>query len=291
MDSLVLSNIRQRPMRTLISVAAVGVEVTLVLIIVGLTSGMLQDIGKLKLDSDLLDKTTSLSRDEFERVLWCSDTIFDAIVSHPEALALKGTTTGFASEVELVSFIRGLETNLGRAAMLNGGLRAERHAILARVVEAIGETCNFTMLDGDAVVYLDRVEAAWPLRMTLSSGSRVPLHCTASGKLLLAMLPKASRARLIGHLSLARYTETTITDQKRLAEELARIRAQKYATDNEEFHAGLVCVAVPVADPERRVWAAVAVHAPASRMPLAKALEHLPSLRRAAVSLGESFLK
>lgn len=180
---------------------------------------------------------------------------------------------------------------LGRAAMLNGGLRAERHAILARVVEAIGETCNFTMLDGDAVVYLDRVEAAWPLRMTLSSGSRVPLHCTASGKLLLAMLPKASRARLIGHLSLARYTETTITDQKRLAEELARIRAQKYATDNEEFHAGLVCVAVPVADPERRVWAAVAVHAPASRMPLAKALEHLPSLRRAAVSLGESFLK
>lgn len=37
-------------------------------------------------------------------------------------------------------------------------------------------TCNFTMLDGDAVVYLDRVEAAWPLRMTLSSGSRMPLR-------------------------------------------------------------------------------------------------------------------
>lgn len=178
---------------------------------------------------------------------------------------------------------------LGRAAMLNGGVRAERHAILARLVEAIGETCNFTMLDGDAVVYLDRVEAAWPLRMTLSSGSRVPLHCTASGKLLLAMLPKPSRARLIARLALTRHTGTTITDQKRLAEELARIRSRKYATDNEELHAGLACVAVPVADARRRVWAAIAVHAPVSRMPLSRALEHLPALQRAAGEMAATF--
>jgi len=101
---------------------------------------------------------------------------------------------------------------LGRNVMLNGGLRTERHAILARLVEEIGETCNFTMLDGDAVVYLDRVEASWPLRMNLSSGSRVPLHCTASGKLLLALLPKAARTRLAAQLALTRYTDTTITD-------------------------------------------------------------------------------
>lgn len=179
---------------------------------------------------------------------------------------------------------------LGRSALLNGGLRTERHAILARLVDAIGETCNFTMLDGDAVVYLDRVEAAWPLRMTLSSGSRVPLHCTASGKLLLATLPNPARQRLIAHLALQRYTHTTITDTRRLTGELARIRSQKYATDNEEFHAGLVCVAVPVTDARKRVCAAVAVHAPASRMPLARALEHLPSLRRAAQAMATTFL-
>lgn len=178
---------------------------------------------------------------------------------------------------------------LGRNVMLNGGLRSERHAILARLVEEIGETCNFTMLDGEAVVYLDRVEAAWPLRMILSSGSRVPLHCTASGKLLLALLPKAARVRLTAHLALARYTDTTITDPRRLGAELARIRAQRYATDNEEFHTGLVCVAVPIADARRRVCAAVAVHAPVSRMPLARALEHLTSLRRAAASMATTF--
>src|SRR5258708_23200963 len=85
---------------------------------------------------------------------------------------------------------------LGRNVMLNASLRAGRRAVLGRLVDEIGETCNFTMLDGPEVIYVDRVEAAWPLRMNLTSGSRVPLHCTASGKLLLAMLPKSARHRL-----------------------------------------------------------------------------------------------
>lgn len=177
---------------------------------------------------------------------------------------------------------------LGRNVMLNGSLRAERRAILARLVEEIGETCNFTMLDGAQVVYVDRVEAAWPLRMTLTAGSHVPLHCTASGKLLLALLPKASRERLTAQLGLGRYTEATITDPKRLAAELSRIRASRYATDNEEFHAGLVCVAVPVTDEKKRACAALAVHAPVSRMPLERALSYLPVLRRAAAAMAST---
>jgi DNA-binding IclR family transcriptional regulator len=176
---------------------------------------------------------------------------------------------------------------LGRNVMLNASLRAERGAILARLVDEIGETCNFTMLDGAQVVYVDRVEAAWPLRMTLSSGSHVPLHCTASGKLLLALLPKASRERLTAQLPLNRYTPSTITDAKRLAGEFARIRANRYATDNEEFHAGLVCVAVPVLG-KKRACAALAVHAPASRMPLERALSYLPVLRRAAAAMSST---
>jgi len=178
---------------------------------------------------------------------------------------------------------------LGRNVMLNGSLRAGRRAILARLVEEIGETCNFTMLDGAEVIYVDRVEAAWPLRMNLTSGSRVPLHCTASGKLLLALLPKASRERITGQLALTRYTDTTITDRRQLATELARIRANRYSTDKEEYHAGLVCVAVPVMDARKRACAALAVQAPVSRMPLERALGHLPALRQAASAMAETF--
>ena len=77
--------------------------------------------------------------------------------------------------------------------------RRERRAILSRLVEAIGETCNFTMLDGTDVVYLERVETSAHVRLHMKTGSRVPLHCTASGKLLLSaalpLLAKKARTR------------------------------------------------------------------------------------------------
>ena len=82
-------------------------------------------------------------------------------------------------------------TRLALDVLRNGVTRGPRRAILQQLVGEIAETCNLTMIDGGEVVYLDRVESAWPLRMTLQPGSRVPLHCTASGKLLLALLPPA----------------------------------------------------------------------------------------------------
>ena len=178
---------------------------------------------------------------------------------------------------------------LGLNIMMNGSLGSARHAILAQLVGQIGETCNFTMLQGGEVMYLDRVEAAWPLRMNLTSGSRVPLHCTASGKLLLAYMSKASRDRLLDNISYTKYTPTTVPDRKTLEAELARIRKAKHAIDNEEFHAGLVCVAVPTRGPNGKPCAAIAVHAPMSRMPLERALEYLPLLKKAAEAMEGTF--
>ena len=172
---------------------------------------------------------------------------------------------------------------------LSAAVRAPRHAILKKLAEELGETVNLTMLDGSEVVYLDRVETAWPLRMTLQPGSHVPLHCTASGKLLLALLPASRRRRIVAELPLPRYTEQTITDSRALDAELASIRREGRATDNEEYLAGLVCVAVPVSASDGRPVACVAVHAPVARMTLDRALEHVPALRGAAKALGATF--
>lgn len=57
---------------------------------------------------------------------------------------------------------------------------APRHAILQSLVQRLGETCNLTMLDGAQVVYLDGVQAQWPLRLSFQPGSRVPAHASAS---------------------------------------------------------------------------------------------------------------
>ncbi len=101
---------------------------------------------------------------------------------------------------------------LGLGIVAASMLRAPRHAILEALSNAIGETCNFGVMAGSHVVYLDRVESAWPLGLRFESGSRVPLHCTAMGKLFLSMLPPRKRAALIRALPLQRYTESTMTD-------------------------------------------------------------------------------
>jgi len=180
-------------------------------------------------------------------------------------------------------------SRLGRDLITNDAGRPARRAILQRLVDSIGETCNFTMLDGAEIIYLDRVETASPLRVNLQPGSRVPAHCSASGKLLLAHMAPAQYARLVEQLPLTRFTARTITDRDTLGRALAHIRECGYSVDDEEYLEGLVCVAVPVTDEQQRVWATVAVHGPAARMPIDAALSRLAQLRAAATALGETY--
>lgn len=158
----------------------------------------------------------------------------------------------------------------------------ERRAILEALADEIGETCNLSIPEGTRMLYADRVESHWPLRMQLPAGTAVPLHCTASGKLYLAQLDPSSRHRILGRLSLSRHTPFTIVDSDALEGELQRIREQGYAADNEEFIEGLVAVAVPIRDPKGRFCAGLAVHAPKIRMTMEDALAQLPALQSAA---------
>jgi DNA-binding IclR family transcriptional regulator len=158
--------------------------------------------------------------------------------------------------------------------------------VLVRLVEEIGETCNFTMLDGNEVVYIDRVETPSPVRLHMDAGSRVPLHCTASGKLFLAHLTPQQLRLVLGKGPLKRYTSRTVTNVEALERELRRIRTDGVGTDVGEYLEGSVCLAVPVTDANGRLCAAVAVHGPAPRMSLKKGIEHLPALRRAAKAIA-----
>ena len=188
-----------------------------------------------------------------------------------------------ARDVDERSFVVGPALRRLAFDTLNHGVvRGQRHDVLAALVGQVGETCNFTTLDGTQVLYLDRVEAQWPLRLTLDVGSHVPLHCTASGKLFLAQMPQAARDALIAQLPMPRMTRNTIVSAKSLRAECDRIAEQGYSCDREEFIAGLIAVAVPVHADDGSACAAIAVHAPVARMTLEGAVEQLPALQSAA---------
>ena len=168
----------------------------------------------------------------------------------------------------------------------HGTLRGLRHAVLTDLVEQVAETCNFTTLDGAEVLYLDRVEAAWPWRLTLEVGAHVPLHCTASGKLFLALMDGKSRDALLSTLTLKRMTDHTIVTPQALRTECEEIAMRGHAFDREEFVAGLIAAAVPVRDSHGQIRAALAVHAPTTRMSMDDLMARLPALEVAAVRMG-----
>ena len=162
---------------------------------------------------------------------------------------------------------------------------APRHAILKALSAQLGETCNCALCDGADLVYFDRVEANWPYRIQFPVGSHLPLHCTASGKLLLAYMDSRQRNRLLRAMPLERRTARTVTDPDALIAQLKHIKTAAVGIDNEEFIAGMVAVAVPVFDAAGDVCFTVAVHAPTVRKPLAVLREHIPALRQAAQAM------
>lgn len=178
--------------------------------------------------------------------------------------------------------LRRLAENL----LLNDTLHGARHAVLRRLVEEVGESCNLTALSGSEVVYLDRVETAAPLRFYLHPGSRVPVHCSASGKVFLAEMTPSQRQRLLAHAPLEAYTPKTLTQLEPLEQEIRQVKRQGFALDNEEFLPGLLCVAVLVPSALGRSNLCVAVQAPIMRLTPDKALQLLPPLQRAAAALS-----
>src|SRR6476619_1307821 len=181
-------------------------------------------------------------------------------------------------------------TNLAFGALSSSMRHDAPHVVLQRLVHTLNETCNIgTILNGE-VVYLDRVEAEhWPLRLHYSVGSRVPLHCSAIGKLYLALAASARRRRLLQSLELRRFTDATITDCARLEAELRLIRKEQVSFDREEYLAGVVCMAVPVIGKNGELLAALAIQAPQARMNVHTARRHLPALRQAAEELAGIF--
>lgn len=163
-------------------------------------------------------------------------------------------------------------------------------ANLERLVAEIGESVNLGVLDGSSVAYVQRVECNWPLRTHLSAGSRVPLHCTATGKLFLALMPMARRAALLDESELRAYAPNTFTDRKRLEAELARIRDQRLAVNNEEFMVGAIGLSVPLIGSDGEMFAGLALHAPVARLSVDGARKHVSTLRRAAERLARTLL-
>jgi len=141
-------------------------------------------------------------------------------------------------------------------------LRDAARETLREVAQQHTVNTHLAVLYGNSVMYLHREEGYPSVIIKEVVGQRVPVYCTALGKVLLASLDDGEMEGCLSNVELQPVTPYTITDTARLKEELRRVCAQGYAVDNEEFHEGSLCVAAPVHDYQGKVIAAASLSVP-----------------------------
>jgi IclR family transcriptional regulator, pca regulon regulatory protein len=162
-----------------------------------------------------------------------------------------------------------------------------------------GRTVGLAMLDGAEVAYIDRWQGSrrgqYAIDLGVGLGSRLPAHCSAAGKALLARLPAAELRELLAELHLRRHTSTTITTKALLRAELERIAAAEggLAVEDEEMLTGRRALAAPVLDRHGVALAAVELAVPAEGYTREQLLEQLgprvvATARRVTAALAQS---
>ncbi|SCK14377.1 transcriptional regulator, IclR family [Streptomyces sp. WMMB 714] len=178
---------------------------------------------------------------------------------------------------------------LAQQAAENLDVREIAHPHLVELNARTGHTVHLAVHEGDEVVYIDKVESRYPVRMYSRIGKPVAITVAAVAKLLLADLPEPERRLLAERLEYPRYTSRSLTSAAAFLEELARVREQGWATDLGGHEESINCVGAPVRGPDGRAVAAMSVSAPNVVVSADELLELLPLVRRTADAVSTEY--
>jgi DNA-binding IclR family transcriptional regulator len=132
------------------------------------------------------------------------------------------------------------------------------------IFDALDDTVECAVLDGDELRFVDQIPATYGLRAVSEVGSTAPLHCTANGKALLAELDDEEVIDLLP-ARLERFTPNTITSRDDLLEEIRAVRKSGVGYDREEQTLGISSAAIAVRE-SHDALAALSVLVPTPRM-------------------------
>lgn len=163
-------------------------------------------------------------------------------------------------------------------------------AALEALTRDTGESCNVGVLDGSAVILVERIETTWPIRVHLHVGARLPLHATALGKLFLSRMPRSHRQRYYEANGLQANTQWTITEPEALERDLALIRAEDVAFNDQGYLPGVFGIAVPIRAPDaqKRYIAGLSLQTTQARIPPEGVVSFVPALRETAARLARA---
>ncbi len=169
---------------------------------------------------------------------------------------------------------------VGLAALGGVDLRRAAEPVLRALRQEVRETVSLVVLDGVSIRFLESIEGPEDVRVSSRLGQSRPAPSTAGGKVLLAALDPDELERRFPKRS-----------SPRLERQLEEVRALGYATNFEESTSGLHAVAVAVRDPGGRTAGAVAISAPASRLPEERVAALVAAARRSAAEIERALAR
>lgn len=174
---------------------------------------------------------------------------------------------------------------LGARALNKLDFRSAAGPAMRALLAQTNETVHLSVLSGDEVVYIDKLDSPEPVRAYSTIGGRAPAYCVATGKVLLAWRDAAAESALsVRRLQV--FTPATLADTAALAAELARVRQQGYAVNRGEWRTSVWGIAAPIFGHDGRVLAAIGISGPAARI-RARGLRSLsPQVVAAAASVS-----
>ena len=169
---------------------------------------------------------------------------------------------------------------LGYSILSSKGVWDIARPFIAHLSDEVRESVSAAILDRFDVVYVGGAQYHHVITVGISVGSRFPAHCTANGRVLLAMRPEEEWDALLSEVELTRMTEHTVTRKADFKRVLRQVREQGWSLVNQELEIGLMSIAVPVRNSRGDVVGAINVGVPTMRMSPEQLIEDiLPKLK------------
>lgn len=193
---------------------------------------------------------------------------------------------GYAMQEGSTYALRPKVMSLGYAYLSSTPLAVRAQPLLDALRDDLGESCSLGVVDEDQLYYIARAEVSRIMSIALRVGSRLPLHATSMGRVLLAGMPREDRMAYFRRSDLVGCTPFTRTDPHKLQALCDAIAEEGYAINDQELEVGLRSIAVPVRAMDGSVVAAINVGTQAARVSVAELrTRYLPSLRKCAREL------
>jgi IclR family transcriptional regulator, pca regulon regulatory protein len=178
--------------------------------------------------------------------------------------------------------------HLGMSYLSSDSLAIVSQPVVQKITDELGESSSVCVLAGDEVLCVAGAVRRGLMSLDVATGSRLPVHCTAAGRILLAALPEDQLATQLQRIELKALTAKTIVSPEILSRDVRRVRDQGFSIIDEELEAGIRAIAVPIVSKEGRVAGSLGVGALASRVSLDELQSRfLPMLREEGRAIGQ----